>query len=86
MREEAIVSWSGGKDCVLALYEVVEEYDIVALLTTATSEYKPISRYGVRTRLLEAQAMLGVVNEYPLHQTLTILDPQQVLASQPPTP
>jgi uncharacterized protein (TIGR00290 family) len=65
MREKAIVSWSGGKDSALALYEVAEEYDVVALLTTVTSEYERISMHGVRTRLLEQQAAaLG----YPLEQ------------------
>jgi uncharacterized protein (TIGR00290 family) len=57
------VSWSGGKDSALALYEVAEEYDIVALLTTVTSDYDRISMHGVRTCLLEHQAAaLG----YPL--------------------
>ncbi|HEY7422614.1 MAG TPA: ATP-binding protein [Gemmataceae bacterium] len=65
MREKAIVLWSGGKDSALALYEVAEEYDIVALLTTVTSGYDRISMHGVRTRLLEQQAAaLG----YPLEQ------------------
>jgi uncharacterized protein (TIGR00290 family) len=65
MREKAIVSWSGGKDSALALYEVAAEYDIAALLTTVTSEYERISMHGVRTRLLEQQA--AVLN-YPLEQ------------------
>src|SRR5215469_2079738 len=65
MREKAIVSWSGGKDSALALYEVAAEYDIAALLTTVTSEYERISMHGVRTRLLEQQA--AALN-YPLEQ------------------
>ncbi len=65
MREKAIVSWSGGKDSALALYEVAAEYDIVSLLTTVTSGYDRISMHGVRTVLLEQQAAaLG----YPLEQ------------------
>jgi uncharacterized protein (TIGR00290 family) len=65
MREKAIVSWSGGKDSALALYEIAEEYDIVALLTTVTSDYDRISMHGVRTDLLRQQAAaLG----YPLEQ------------------
>jgi uncharacterized protein (TIGR00290 family) len=56
MRERVIVSWSGGKDSALALYEVAGEYDIVALLTTVTSGYDRISMHGVRTSLLEQQA------------------------------
>jgi uncharacterized protein (TIGR00290 family) len=56
MREKAIVSWSGGKDSALALYEVADEYEVVALLTTVTSGYDRVSMHGVRTRLLEQQA------------------------------
>ncbi len=67
MREKAIVLWSGGKDCALALYEVAADYDIVALLTTVTSGYERISMHGVRTRLLEQQA--AALN-YPLEQVL----------------
>lgn len=56
MREKAIVSWSGGKDSALALYEVAADYDIIALLPTVTSGYERISMHGVRTALLEHQA------------------------------
>lgn len=63
MRERAIVSWSGGKDSALALYEAAHEYDILALLTTVTSGYERISMHGVRTALLEQQA--AALN-YPL--------------------
>jgi uncharacterized protein (TIGR00290 family) len=65
MREKAIVSWSGGKDSALALYEVAADYDIVALLTTVTSGYERISMHGVRTALLEQQA---AALHYPLEQ------------------
>lgn len=67
MREKAIVSWSGGKDSALALYDVATEYDIVALLTTVTSGHERISRHGVRTSLLEQQA--AALN-YPLDPVL----------------
>lgn len=67
MREKAIVSWSGGKDSALALYEVAADYDIVALLATVTSGYDRISMHGVRTALLEQQA--ATLN-YPLEQVL----------------
>lgn len=67
MREKAIVSWSGGKDSALALYETAAEYEIVALLTTVTSDYDRISMHGVRRCLLEQQAAaLG----YPLEQVM----------------
>lgn len=56
MRQKAIVSWSGGKDGMLALLEARGDYDIVGLLTTVTEEYDRVSMHGVRTRLLEQQA------------------------------
>jgi uncharacterized protein (TIGR00290 family) len=56
MRERAIVSWSGGKDSALALYETQRQYDIVALLTTVTEGYDRISVHGVRNSLLMQQA------------------------------
>src|SRR5947209_19615618 len=56
MKEKAIVSWSGGKDSALALYEMQENSEIVALLTTVTEQYDRISMHGVRTSLLERQA------------------------------
>ncbi len=56
--EKVLVSWSGGKDSTMALYEVIASgvYQVVALLTTLTKEYDRISMHGVRRILLEAQA------------------------------
>ena len=53
-----MVSWSGGKDSALALFEVLrsDEYEVVALLTTVTEGYDRISMHGVRRVLLEQQA------------------------------
>ena len=62
-----LMSWSGGKDSCIALYEIQREqkYRVAALLTTVTSEYDRISMHGVRRVLLERQAAsLGL----PLHQ------------------
>lgn len=58
MKEKVIVSWSGGKDSALALYELQKTkcYEIVSLLTTITQDYNRISMHGVRTILLEMQA------------------------------
>jgi uncharacterized protein (TIGR00290 family) len=52
------MSWSGGKDSAMALHELRQagDYEIVALLTTVSEEYKRISHHGVRESLLEAQA------------------------------
>lgn len=57
-KEKAILSWSGGKDSALALYELqkTEDYEIVALLTTITQDYDRVSMHGVRRMLLERQA------------------------------
>ncbi len=43
MKEKVIVSWSGGKDSALALYELHKNknYEIVALLTTKTDDVTP---------------------------------------------
>ena len=62
-----LMSWSGGKDSCLALYETqrAPEYRVAALLTTVTRDYDRISMHGVRRVLLEEQAAsLGL----PLHQ------------------
>jgi uncharacterized protein (TIGR00290 family) len=67
MREKVLVSWSGGKDSALALYELADAYEVVALLTTVTEGYDRISMHGVRSSLLERQAeALG----YPLEKLL----------------
>ena len=63
------MSWSGGKDSCLALYEIqkTQKLRVAALLTTVTRDYDRISMHGVRRVLLERQvASLGV----PLHQVL----------------
>ena len=63
------MSWSGGKDSCLSLYEIQKSsnYRVAALLTTITREYDCISMHGVRRVLLERQAAtLGL----PLHQVL----------------
>ena len=58
MKEKVILSWSGGKDSALALYELqkTKSYEIAALLTTITQDYDRISMHGVRMILLELQA------------------------------
>ncbi|GJM17272.1 MAG: hypothetical protein DHS20C13_25990 [Thermodesulfobacteriota bacterium] len=57
-KRQALFSWSGGKDSSLALYEVKNSqvFDIVALITTVTSDYDRVSMHGLRTSLLEQQA------------------------------
>ncbi len=57
--EKIVLSWSGGKDSALALYELrkIKHLEIVSLLTTISREYERISHHGVRTELLERQAV-----------------------------
>jgi len=65
MKKQAIVCWSGGKDCTLALWQTREQFDVVALLVTVTREFRRVSMHGVRIELVEQQAhSLGV----PLRQ------------------
>jgi uncharacterized protein (TIGR00290 family) len=67
--EDVLVSWSGGKDSCLALYELQKAggHRAAALLTTVTSDYDRVQMHGVRRVLLERQAEnLGL----PLRQVL----------------
>jgi uncharacterized protein (TIGR00290 family) len=70
---KALMSWSGGKDSCLALYEIQTGQDhlVTALLTTVTRDYDRISMHGVRRALLEKQAnCLGL----PLHNVFISKD------------
>lgn len=57
-KPKAIVSWSSGKDSAFALFKVMQsgEFDVVAMLTTVTSNYDRVSMHGVRRELLLRQA------------------------------
>jgi uncharacterized protein (TIGR00290 family) len=62
MKEElmkVLVSWSGGKDSAFTLHEVLKggKYEVAALLTTITEEFRRVSIHGVREDLLERQAL-----------------------------
>ena len=68
-----LMSWSGGKDSCLALYELqkAQNYSTAALLTTVTRDYDRISMHGVRRILLERQARaLGL----PLYEVFITKD------------
>ncbi|MGA0558727.1 diphthine--ammonia ligase [Larkinella sp. VNQ87] len=56
---KAIISWSGGKDSALALFlgRQFDDIEIVGLLTTDNTEFNRVSMHGVRTELIEAQAI-----------------------------
>lgn len=55
--KKTFINWSGGKDCSLALYRIMQskDYEIKSLLTTVSQKYQRISMHGVRISLLEAQ-------------------------------
>jgi uncharacterized protein (TIGR00290 family) len=67
VKEKAIVSWSGGKDSALALFDAQKDFDIVALVTTVTDGFDRISVHGVRTSLLERQ---GQALGYPVEKVV----------------
>lgn len=52
------MSWSGGKDSVLAFRELrmSGQYEVVALMTSISDEYQRISHHGLRDDLLKRQA------------------------------
>lgn len=58
MAEPIVLSWSGGKDSMLALaaLQANPRYEVVALLTSVTRGYDRVSIHGVRRALLEQQA------------------------------
>ena len=63
--EKVLVSWSGGKDSALTVFElsrsIKKEFEIVGLLTTLTEGYDRISMHGVRRALLQNQSRsLGI--------------------------
>ena len=71
--QKLVLSWSGGKDSAMSLYELrrSKQYEVVGLLTTVTRDYDRISMHGVRRILLEQQAeSVGV----PLRKILIPID------------
>ncbi|WP_455369517.1 Dph6-related ATP pyrophosphatase [[Eubacterium] cellulosolvens] len=56
-KEKILVSWSGGKDSGLSLYEIVNDgrFEITALLTVFTEDYDRVSMHGIRQIILERQ-------------------------------
>jgi uncharacterized protein (TIGR00290 family) len=55
---KAVLSWSSGKDCAMALHVCRSEglADVVALLTTVNEAFDRVSMHGTRVALLRAQA------------------------------
>ncbi|MBY6037998.1 diphthine--ammonia ligase [Fictibacillus nanhaiensis] len=63
MKKKIVVSFSGGKDSILALHRLQKsgKWEIESLLTTLTEDYDRTTMHGVRNSLLEMQAhSLGI--------------------------
>ena len=58
MPEKVLFGFSGGKDSCLALHQLLQsgDYEVIALLTTLTQDYRRISMHGVDESLLDKQA------------------------------
>ncbi len=58
--KKVLLSWSGGKDSALSLFELnrleAKQFEVTSLLTTITEGYDRISMHGVRKELLREQA------------------------------
>ena len=55
-KPRAVVSWSGGKDCCLALHRSLNQFDIVGLITTMIEDGSRSRSHGLRSSLLTKQA------------------------------
>jgi len=55
-KPRAVVSWSGGKDCCLAFYRSLDQFDVVGLITTMTEDGSRSRSHGLRPALLAKQA------------------------------
>ncbi|MGH8162661.1 MAG: adenosine nucleotide hydrolase [Gammaproteobacteria bacterium] len=55
-KARAAVSWSGGKDCALALHRARARFDIVGLLTVFTADGSRTRSHGLRPEVIRAQA------------------------------
>lgn len=57
-REKILVSWSGGKDCAMALWELLKspDYEVVGLLAGLAEDDRKVAMHGTPGELIEAQA------------------------------
>lgn len=58
MKQQILLSWSGGKDAAWTLQALRQrdDIDVVGLLTTVTSGYDRVAMHGIRRDVLHAQA------------------------------
>ena len=58
MKTPIVMSWSGGKDSAVALYELLRSdvFEVAELMTSVSEEHQRISHHGVRELLLDQQS------------------------------
>jgi uncharacterized protein (TIGR00290 family) len=58
LSEKVAISWSGGKDCCLALHKIIksQQFSIDTLHTTFNQETRRVGLHGIHEKLIEAQA------------------------------
>jgi uncharacterized protein (TIGR00290 family) len=58
MRTPVLMSWSGGKDCLMALARLFDDprWQVTGLITTFTRKYDRVSMQGIRRDVVHAQA------------------------------
>lgn len=85
MPPKAVLSWSSGKDCAMALHACRTEghADVVALLTTVNEAFERVSMHGTRAALLRAQAQAAGLPliEVPLPWPCANADYEQRMAA-----
>lgn len=55
-RPRALIAWSGGKDCCLALLRAESEYDVVGLVTMFNDDGSRSRSHGLRPAVVDAHA------------------------------
>jgi uncharacterized protein (TIGR00290 family) len=58
LKEKVAISWSGGKDCALALFEMLQsnQHEVVSLHTSFNQNTNRVGLHGIKQDLIEAQA------------------------------
>ncbi len=83
MRPRAAVSWSGGKDCCLALMRAAETYDVVAMVTMFGEDGRRSRSHGLTPDVIAAQAArLGLPHHAERGSWDTYTDRYLLLLSQ----
>ena len=64
MKPKAAISWSGGKDCCLAMLRAWDDVDFVAMVTMFNEEGERSRWHGLRPALVAAQAARLELHEF----------------------